>query len=560
MGEKQDFQQLLNGVLSGRYSRRQVMNRAAALGLSAAALSTLSLAAKAAPGVTSAKLTPSLQDTPVAGGVLKIGLQADPTALDPQTQSLTAIWHVVEHLYSNLVRVKPDLSVEPALAESYDISDDGLVYTFHLRANAMFSDGTAVTADDVVFTYTRLLDPTTASTNASDLSSVKGADDFNTGKATTLEGIKAVDPATVEITLSEPDASFLSTITSSSCIIMSKAFVEANNNDVSQVAMGSGPFKLDEYIPNTSLKMSRNEHYWEEGLPYLDGLEMLIVPEDTARTTSVVQGTTDFIEYAPLRDVDTLKGNDQLQLAGDANTNIRFVVFNMGREPFDKLEVRQAIAAVVDRTPMIESSVFGHGTPVNTIFPPTYWAALQTEVPAPDIEKAKSLLATAGLPDGFKTTITSWSQYSFLSNAAVVLQEQLKQIGIDAELNLVENATMIADVHTNHNYDIGVTGTSGYIDPHPLLLNNFNSASAGNAAAYANPKVDDLINQGKIETDPAKRTAIYQEIQQILIDDLPWVNLFVANQFEAMKLSVQGYVHIPTGSNQYLRETWIKES
>ena len=341
---------------------------------------------------------------------------------------------------------------------------------------------------------------------------------------------------------------------------MSKAFVEANNNDVSQVAMGSGPYKLDEYIPNTSLKMSRNENYWEEGLPYLDGLEMLIVPEDTARTTSVVQGTTDFIEYAPLRDVDTLTANSDLQMAGDANTNIRFVVMNMGREPFDKLEVRQAISAVVDRDPMIASSVFGHGTPVSTVFPPTYWAALPTEIAPADIEKAKSLLATAGLADGFKTTITSWSQYSFLSNAAVVLQEQLKQIGIDAELNLVENATMIADVHTNHNFDIGVTGTSGYIDPHPLMLNNFSSTSAGNAAQYSNPKVDDLIEQGMLETDPAKRTLIYQDIQKILLEDLPWVNLFVANQFEAMKTSVMGYQHIPTGSNAYLRETWIKPS
>ena len=536
------------------------MNRAAALGLSAAALSTLSLAAKAAPGVTSAKLSPSLQDTPVAGGVLKVGLQADPTALDPQTQSLTAIWHVVEQMYSNLVRPKPDLSIEPALAESWDISTDGLVYTFHIRANAMFSDGTPVTADDVLFTYTRLLDPATASTNASDLLSIKGADEFNTGKATTLEGITAVDAQTLEITLAAPDASFLSTISGSSCIVMSKAFVEANNNDVSQVAMGSGPYKLDEYIPNTSLKMSRNENYWEEGLPYLDGLEMLIVPEDTARTTSVVQGTTDFIEYAPLRDVDTLTANSDLQMAGDANTNIRFVVMNMGREPFDKLEVRQAISAVVDRDPMIASSVFGHGTPVSTVFPPTYWAALPTEIAPADIEKAKSLLATAGLADGFKTTITSWSQYSFLSNAAVVLQEQLKQIGIDAELNLVENATMIADVHTNHNFDIGVTGTSGYIDPHPLMLNNFSSTSAGNAAQYSNPKVDDLIEQGMLETDPAKRTLIYQDIQKILLEDLPWVNLFVANQFEAMKTSVMGYQHIPTGSNAYLRETWIKPS
>jgi peptide/nickel transport system substrate-binding protein len=166
-------------------------------------------------------------------------------------------------------------------------------------------------------------------------------------------------------------------------------------------------------------------------------------------------------------------------------------------------------------------------------------------------------MAEAGLADGFSTTITSWSQYSFLSNAAVVLQEQLRQIGIEAELNLVENATMADQVYLEKNYDIAVTGDSAYVDPNTLILQNFKSGESGNFANYSNPEVDELIDQGIAVTDQEERARIYQEIQALLLEDLPWISLFVANQYEAMKDHVQGYVHIPTGSNASFRTTWI---
>jgi len=152
MNQRQEFNRLLNGLLSGRYSRRQVMSRAAALGLSASAISTLSLAA-AAPRPGAATLSHRAQDgTPKPGGVLKVGLQADPTALDMQAQSLTAIAHVVEHMYEGLIGVAPDLSPEPMLAESWEVSEDGLVYTFKLRQGVKFHDGTDVTIEDVEVT------------------------------------------------------------------------------------------------------------------------------------------------------------------------------------------------------------------------------------------------------------------------------------------------------------------------------------------------------------------------------------------------------------------------
>jgi peptide/nickel transport system substrate-binding protein len=227
------------------------------------------------------------------------------------------------------------------------------------------------------------------------------------------------------------------------------------------------------------------------------------------------------------------------------------------REPFTDLKVRQAINMAIDRNAVLGPAVFGHGTPTEVLFPPDYWAALQHEMPAPDVEGAKALLADAGFPDGFETTITTWSAYSFLSNAAVVVQEQLKQIGIEAEINAVENATMIQSVYVDKDFDMAVTGDSAYVDPNNLILGNFGTGESGNFVSYSNPEVDELITQGIAVTDEAQRVEIYQQIQEILLADLPWVMLFIANQFEAMKTDVKGYTHIPTGSNITLKETWL---
>ncbi len=539
--EKRAFDHLLEAVLTGRLNRRQVVSRAAALGLSAASVRTLELAAAPASG---GRALPSAaqEGTAKPGGILKVGLQADPTALDPHKQSLTAIWHVVEHIYNGLTRIKPDLTVEPDLAESWEISPDGLTYTFKLRPGVTFQDGTPLKASDVKFSFERLVDPATASPSASDLAS--------------MERVEAPDDATVVLTLKAPDASLLAILASQSCIVMSEQFVKANNNDVSQKAMGTGPFAFKEYVPNTRVVLEKNPTYYEEGLPYLDGLEMLIASEDTARTTAVITGTVDFIEYAPLRDIPILEQDPSIVLTGEANTNIRMIGFNCAKAPFDNPKVRQAIAAVIDREAVLGPTVFGYGTPTEVLFPESFWAAMPQEVRPPDVERAKALLAEAGMADGFQTVITSWSQYSFLSNAAVVIQEQLKQLGIEAELNLVENATMIDQVYVQKAYDMAVTGTSAYVDPDQVMA-DFVTGESGNFSNYSNPRVDELVQQGIASTDLAQRTEIYQEIQRILLEDVPWVNLFIANQFEAMKQDVKGYTHIATGSNIELRRTWL---
>ncbi|CAN5633963.1 hypothetical protein BH09CHL1_BH09CHL1_16050 [soil metagenome] len=167
-------------------------------------------------------------------------------------------------------------------------------------------------------------------------------------------------------------------------------------------------------------------------------------------------------------------------------------------------------------------------------------------------------MAEAGYADGFKTTLITYAPYSFMTNSAIIVQEQLKQIGIEIDYTALEPAT-ISQQLVDRDFDLVVGGTNSWIDPHPVLLANFGTGQDGNTTSYSNPQVDELIAQGKVETDLAKRAEIYKQLQEILLVDLPWVPLFVANQYEAMKTSVNGYVHYPTGSNASFRVTWLTE-
>jgi peptide/nickel transport system substrate-binding protein len=538
------FFDLAKAVREGTITRRTAIQRGAAVGLGTAslmALGTMPVAAQDATPMAAQEATPN--PNAKQGGVLRVGLQADPAELDPHKTQLTAAWHVIEHVYNGLVATNSSLEPIPSLAESWDISEDGLTYTFHLRQGVKFHNGREVVAEDVKFSYERILDPETASPAQPDLENV--------------ESIEATDDATVTITLKAPDSSFLAKLMGSSLAIVPSEVVEAEG-DLMNIMVGTGPFKFVEYVPNSMLVVEANPDYWEEGLPYLDGIEFQIVPENTARTTALSSGTVDFIEYAPAQDMPTFENDETLKVSGDQNTNVRFLAFNVEKEPFTDLKVRQAISMVIDRAPIIDAAMFGAAQPTNILFPATYWAGYESEIPEPDIEGAKALLAEAGYEDGFTTELHSWSQYAFLSNAAVVIQEQLKQVNIEAELRFEENAVYLENYFAS-NFDMSVTGTSAYVDPNDVVQNNFQSTSTTNASQYNNPEMDELIMAGMTETDQAKRQEIYVEIQELLKKDLPWIPLFIASQYEAMKTFVMDYEHYPTGSNVSLKRVWLDQ-
>jgi peptide/nickel transport system substrate-binding protein len=532
------FEYYFRQILAGKITRRDAVKIAGAGALGVGAMA-------AAPAIRPAYRTLAQDGEPMPGGTLRMGMQSDPGHLDSQIQNLTAAWHVVEHIYSNLTTIMPDMSVAPDLAASWEISEDGLTYTFTLHEGVMFHNGREVQASDVKFSLERLMDPATAAPAASDLAAV--------------DTVEALDEYTVVLNLKAPEAALLANLSSQSCIIFPPEVIE-ENGDLTQVAVGSGPFRFVEYVPNTHIKLEKFAEYFAQPLPYLDAVELLIAAEDTARTAALVQGTVDFIEYVPTQDIELLENDDSIQLAGNAISQIRFIGFNLTREPFTDVRVRQAISMAIDRGPIIQAALDGYGTPVDIIFTQDHWAALpRPEIPGPDIEGAKALLAEAGFPEGFDTTITGWAEYGFLSNTAIVVQEQLKQIGINAEMNLLDTATMGQTVYLDFDFDIAVTGTSGYVDPGSVILENFRSGEAGNFVQYSNPEVDELIAEGAALTDQAARAEVYARIQEILLEELPWVNLYVGQQYEAMKTYVKGYEHIPTGSNKKVREVWLDQ-
>ena len=542
--ERGHFHDLLGKAISGELNRRQVMARAAVLGLSAASVFTLGAAA--APGAAASVARQDTPATPVAGGTLRVGLQGDPTQLDPHTTNLTAAIHVTEHIYEGLLVENPDLTIGPWLATALpEVSEDGLTYTVTLRDNVMFHTPVSrlMTSADVVYSFGRMVDPALAGNAVSLLEPIVSID--------------APDDATVVFTLATPNAAFLSTLANRYLAIVPQEFVEQNGGDLNQAACGTGPFVFEEYVPTTRLTVTKNAEYWDTGKPYLDGIEFTPISDDTQRTNAIITDTVDFVEYAPLADIERLRGESGLMIAGDINTNIRFIGINLRREPFSDVRVRRAIAMALNRAEILEPATFGNGTATEVIFPDGNWAHVDVPETPQDIEGARALLAEAGFPDGLELEILSWSAYSFLSQPSYVVQSQLEAIGITSEVVLDENATYIEKYTSTFDYDITVTGTSGFVDPNDVYYDNFLSTSPGNTSGYVNPAADQLIQDGIATTDQAARAEIYTQLQTLLLEDLPWINLFIANQYEAMKLNVGGYTHYPTGSLVSLRNTFL---
>ncbi len=480
---------------------------------------------------------------PVTGGVLRIGVQGDPTALDPHLTVLAAAGIVIELAYDGLLEVDENLIPQGALAESWAVSDDFLTYTFTLRMNATFHNGRALVAEDVVYSINRVMDPEIGSPSAS--------------YASGIASIEAPDDATVVITLSQPDASFLTKLCWWGMSVVPQEAVE-ENGDLSQVMVGTGAFAFEGYVPNTSITLTRHDGYWDAPRPYVDGVEILIVPENASRTTALISDSVDIIEQVPQQDIPVLETNDAVQLAGGTTTNLRWLVFNLRREPFASLEFRQAVAAAMDRQTIVDTAVFSYGEPLVGLYPPAFWAGYEGAVPAQDLEAASELLASVELPGDFAPGLLTWAQYDFLSSTSVVVQEQLRQIGIEGEIEPEENATYI-ERFFGGDFDIAVMGAAGYMDPNEWLEQSLKTDGPNNAAGFSDPDLDALIEEGLAEQDQEARAAIYQQAQQIVIDQAPWINLYTSNTYEGLQNRVQGFQHLLSGGLRSISGVWLEE-
>jgi len=530
-----EFDQQPSAIAGGNVSRRRFAQATGAFAIAPIILGQ---------GIASAQEATPATGEPVTGGRLRFGVQGDPSELDPGLTNLNAAGLVIDLIYDGLVHEGADLSIQPALAESWEISDDLLTYTFALRSGVTFHNGRPFVAEDVVYTFERIQNPDTASPWATSLAGVST--------------IETPDDATVIITLTAPDASFLARLANRGLVIVPKEEVEANG-DLQQTAVGTGPFTFVDYVPGSTLTLDRNASYWDPGKPYLDGIDITIISDDTQRSTALVADTIDLAEQIGQKDIELIQGQDGLRVDGGATTNLRWLVFNLRREPFDQLAFREAVHRAIDRQAIVDVAVFGYGQPLVGLYPPEFWAGYHGDVPAQDVDAARELLAPVELPDGFRPKILTWSQYKFLSDTAVVVQEQLKQLGIETDLDPQENAIYLEQYFAGE-FDIAIMGAAGYVDPNDWPQQSLVSGSVNNAAGYASADFDALVIEGLQESDQDARAAVYQELQELLIQDLPWISLYTSESYVGLKSNVQGFVRYLSSSYISLRETWIDPS
>jgi peptide/nickel transport system substrate-binding protein len=470
-----------------------------------------------------------------AGGEIVVGKDQEAPGLDPAKNPATAAVRVFDLMYSRLTRLDPQMRPQPDLATNWDISPDGKTYTFHLRQGVKFHNGRELTSTDVKYTYERIINPDTASIAQSFFAPIDHVD--------------APDPYTVVIVLKQANTPFLVNTAATWAGIVAREIVDANNGDLNKVDAGSGPFMLQEWTPDTQTVLVRNPNYYVPGQPAADKITFLIMPDENARIAALRTGNIQFTVLTAAG-YDTLKGDASVKAVSDPTLSYAYLGMNVARPPFDKPQVREAISYAVDRNEIVSSVFRGHARPTGPVpSAMTDWAIDlgQFDTYTPNLDKAKQLMADAGVGD-VKTTMIAMSTLPYQVDSAQVIRSQLLKIGIDAEVQPQEVGVYV-DNWKKKNMDLMVGGNGSGTNPDRAVCFFFCSDGSANVWNYSNSSVDNDGAEGRTATDQAQAKSVYNDAQKQIINDAP--NLFLANydQLLAYSSKLQNFTTMPD-------ETW----
>ena len=480
--------------------------------------------------------------TPQTGGTLVAAWAQDPVGLDPHITSARSSFQVLENVLDTLLTLDAELNVVPSLAESWEASDDGLQWTFTLREGVRFSNGRALSADDVVFTYQRMLDPETGSGNAYKLGGVVD--------------VAATDDRTVVMTLSAPNPGLLGRLATDKTVgIIARESVE--DGTINTEPIGTGPFKIADFQPGSLLLLERNEFYWQEGLPYLDAVEIRIITDDSVRRTALISGDVDWAFSVPAQSVTELEARDDVVIDKVPAGAYWYVGLNLMREPLDDVRVRQAIAYALNRDELALAGAFGNAEPTQDPIPSSNVWNFGYAPYEQDLDRARALLAEAGVGDGFEMEIMPTFQFEESIRLAQVMQAQLAPLGIEASIRSLEWAEWLEE-EGNGNYDTYVCSWNVLVDPDDFFYAQHKTGEVFNFTGYSNPEVDTLLEQGRQTADFEERRGIYAQVNQAIVDDAPYIYFYNPLEINAYRPNVQGY---QTRADQAIRflETWLSE-
>jgi peptide/nickel transport system substrate-binding protein len=427
---------------------------------------------------------------PVSASEVTLGMQLEPPHLDPTAGAAAAIREVTHlNIYEGLTRFAEDGSIEPGLAQSWEIAPDGLSWVFNLREGVSFHDGSPLTADDVAFSFERAM--------------AEGSTNAQPQLFDGINSVNVIDDLTLELGLDEPKGSLLFNLAWGDAVILSPASAETNRTN----PVGTGPFRFERWVQGDRIELVRNEDYWGEP-PALERVTFRFIADPTAAYAALMAGDVDAFPVFPApENLVQFEADERFQVLVGTTEGETILAMNHRREPFDDVRVRQAIAHAIDRQAIIDGAMFGYGTPIGSHFAPHHPAHVElTHLSEHDPDEARKLLAEAGHEDGFRATL-ALPPPSYARRGGEIVQSQLGAVGIEIDIVTMEWAQWLEQVFTGRDFDLTIVS---HVEPLDIGI----YARKDYYFGYDDPVMRALMDGLDRTADEAERAAILEAAQE----------------------------------------------
>lgn len=481
---------------------------------------------------------------PRYGGSITVAVTDDPPNLDPHITNAASARNVLHNIFATIVEMNNDFIPAPGLAASWDISDDGLTYTFHLVENARFHDGTPVNAAAFAYNFARIKNPATGSPRASELSFV--------------ESFEALDEHTFVAVLSQPYAAFLPALASWSGMIVSPTALELYGEDFTEHLTGAGPFKFVNHIRDDRVLLVRNDDYFREGLPYLD--EVIVRPfvDGESRVINLKSGALDMIYTIPGKDLADLQTYPGVVVESVPGLGYSSMYINTESTALGNPYLRQALNYCIDRD-IIINTVFANGGAVaaySPFSPATFVTDMDdASIPKRDGEKVRELLALGGAPNGFSFDVL-FAADEQNTRIVTLVQAMCGEYGIQMNAQQAEFGQILARAGEG-NYTAAWISLTPRNDPDLSSYPWFHSAST-NFGRVNSPTIDDLLTRARASSDIAERRVLYRAAADELLIEMPYLFLYHSAEIKAYRDRIQGFAHIPDGMMRF-ESVWVND-
>ncbi|WP_296198413.1 ABC transporter substrate-binding protein [uncultured Microbacterium sp.] len=486
------------------------------LGIAGAVIAALALAGCSAGKGVDIGASGSASDK-----TLVAAIGGEPDQLDPQKTSSYFSFEVLENVFDTLVQPDENLEMQPALAESWETSDDQLTWTFHLRSGVTFQDGSAFTSDDVVYSYRRIIDDKLS----------------NAWKFSAVTDVTAPDASTVVITVKQPTPNLLSNLGGfKGMAIVKKSNVESG--DITTKPIGTGPFQVTENVQGDHITLKANDKYWG-GAPKVAGIEYKFISEPATALASLKAGDIDWTDVVPTQQVDQLKNDSSVTLGLTPSSDYWYLALNEAKAPWNNVKVRQAIAYAIDRDAIVKAVSYGTAAENQLAIPEqSYWYS-KYDGYSTDLDKAKQLMSEAGYTGGTLDMLAT-SDYPETVTAAQIIAANLEPLGIKVTIRQPDFSTWL-DEQNKGNFDMLMMGWLGNIDPDDFYYSQHHTDGSSNAQKYSNTQVDELLDKARVETDKEARKDLYAQAAKIIADEASYIYLYNPSVIQVWSPKVSGY-------------------